>query len=115
MQPATATLDIHREASSSAVVPSQPSCQLLLRESSNLDVAALRIQYLVEDGRATSPGSCLSRGRPLLQPLYQDLLLAVLLYNGSLLLHLLAVLPGGGAGLVLVGQLPLQTALMPRT
>ena len=66
-------------------------------------------------GELLVPALVSPKERPLLQPLYHDLLLAVLLYCGSLLLHLLAVLLGEGDGLVLVGQLPLQTALRPGT
>ena len=70
----------------------------------------------MENGRATCLRALVfPEGGPLLQPLHQDLLLAVLLYCGSLLLHLVAVLLGGGLGLVLGGQLPIQTALMPGT
>ena len=61
----------------------------------------------MEDGGATTVKALVfPEGGPLLQPLYQDLLLAVFLYCGSLLLHPVAVLLGGEPGLVIGGQLP---------
>ena len=61
----------------------------------------------MEDGGATTVKALVfPEGGPLLQPLYQDLLLAVILYCGSLLLHPATVLLGGETGLVLGDQLP---------
>ena len=61
----------------------------------------------MEDGGATTVKALVfPEGGPLLQPLYQDLLLAVILYCGSLLLRPAAVLLGGETGLVLGDQLP---------
>ena len=60
----------------------------------------------MEDGGATTVKALVfPEGGPLLQPLYQNLLLDVILYYGSLLLRPAAVL-GGETGLVLGVQLP---------